>query len=196
MNEINTRLYDYYTLPENFSCIVNIYRDFPLVQKQLIEEFFKDVASDIKRLLNTKEWYIEYVNENDEYETQIAISPNSVYSAFPEKTDSSCWLSYWHCTGRCYLRLWLGEGILFDYAKITKKAEEFKSAEWRPVKVSKKGDEEVLWKWADLDFTNLESLESILPSHRKIMVEKFAQRMADAATTLKPFMEFIHKSRK
>lgn len=192
MSRINKELYDYYIKPENINSVINIYRDFPLIKAQLIEDFLFEVNNTIRTLLTEKDWHIEFETESDDYELEIAITPNSIYS---KGSNSSCWLSYWNCTNRCYLRLWLWNEFEFNYENIMKKAEDLNPQGWKLIKVKKKGDEELLWKWAPADFDVLESLETILPNNRNSLVQKFAKEMADAAISLKPLMEYIHKAR-
>jgi len=192
MSRINKELYEYYIKPENINSIINIYRDFPLIKDQLIEDFFSEVNNEIKLLLPEKDWHIYFVTDSDEYEIEISVTPNTIFSG---GFNTSCWLSFWNMTNRCYLRLWIWDEFEFNYEDIMKKAEDLNPPGWKLVKVKKKGDEELLWKWAPADFDVLESLETILPNNRKSLVQKFAKEMADAAISLKPLMEYIHKAR-
>lgn len=187
MQKLNSELYNYYTQPENFSSVAEIFTDFPFVRKKLIDDFWAEVSELLQNKVNSDEWYLGIDNAFEDDYIDIGISP---YSSFKKGDNPFVWVSYMDYYRRPYLNIYFEEDFKFKVDEVLSLFESYKSLGWT-FKHTEKSDKPALWKYVELNFSVTKSLEHILPENRVFMTERYADEFIASAISLKPLIEAI-----
>lgn len=183
MNIFEKEMYDFYTVPENFKTALEVSNYLPAIRKQVLEEFWQEVKAKVSSLLTeTLPGNMVRIDTPDNifYQySQIGIFNPSLNPN--QGSEAPFWACFQELSGRLYLGIWIDPtDTKWNIEEIKRKLSVLPSVQKSP----SDSDWWVTLKSMDYLFSDLKTIEMILPANRQGLVNEFSKLLVDLAAEI------------
>jgi len=183
MNTYEKQMYDFYTEPENFKTALEVSNYLPAIRKQVLVEFWDEVKTAVSGLITERiPNYMVKIDPADDifYQfSQIGVFNPSIYPNQPGEVPF--WACFQELSGRLYFGIWIeANNQNWKIGEIKRKLSVLPFVQ----KFPSKNDWWVGIKSMDYLFSDLKTIEIILPVNRQGLVNEFSKLLVDLAVEI------------